>query len=91
VEGSEVSTVMYWDGSGWAWMAIMSPVWIVLIGLIIWAAIHLTQHPTDRDHDRDRRENPEQILDRRYASGEIDADAHTHARQRLAEHRPRAR
>src|SRR6266516_3759609 len=84
VEGSEVSTVMYWHGPGRASMAIMPAVWIVPIGLIVWAAIGLTQRPASHDHDP---EAPEEILDRRYASGEIDADTYT-ARKSLAEHRP---
>lgn len=34
------------------------------------------------------RERPEEILDRRFASGEIDADTYSEARKRLAAHRP---
>ncbi|MEV6202943.1 SHOCT domain-containing protein [Streptomyces sp. NPDC051771] len=34
---------------------------------------------------------PEDILDRRFASGEIDADAYAETRRRLAAHRPRSR
>ena len=92
----EVSEVMYWDGGGWAWMAFMPLLWIALIGLVVWAAIRLTQHPAGRDTHQDRgqpppRETPEEILDRRFAAGEIDADTYTEARQRLAAHKPRPR
>ncbi|WP_211273214.1 SHOCT domain-containing protein [Streptomyces hirsutus] len=90
----EVRTVMHWDG-GWAWMAFMPLLWIALIGLIVWAAVRLTQHQSGRDQGRDRgqppRETPEEILDRRYASGEIDADTYTEARERLAKNRLRPR
>jgi putative membrane protein len=86
---------MHWNGGGWAWMPFMPLLWIALIGLIVWAAVRLTQHPAGRDNGRDRRETPretpEEILDRRYAAGEIDAEAYTAARQRLAAHRPRPR
>lgn len=84
---------MYWDGGGWAWMAFMPLLWFVLIGLAVWAVVRLTQRATGRDdglgHDPPPRETPEEILDRRFASGEIDADAYTDARERLAAHKPR--
>ncbi|GHE38767.1 hypothetical protein GCM10018771_18990 [Streptomyces cellulosae] len=86
--------VGYWDG-GWAWMAFMPLLWIVLIGLVVWAVVRLTQHGGGRDDGREGREpwreTPEEILDRRFASGEIDVDAYTEARERLATHRPRKR
>ncbi|MGX1851535.1 SHOCT domain-containing protein [Streptomyces sp. NPDC055299] len=90
----EVTTVMYWDGGGgWGWLVFMPLVWIVLIGLVVWAVVRLTRHPSDRTGSRDGneppRETPEEILDRRFASGEIDADTYTQARERLAVHRPR--
>ncbi|MGW3204196.1 SHOCT domain-containing protein [Streptomyces sp. NPDC001135] len=81
----------YWDG-GWVWMAFMPLLWIALIGLAVWAVVHLTRHPTGRGDGADRgwthRETPEEILDRRFASGEIDADAYHEARKHLAVHRP---
>ncbi|MFD8376293.1 SHOCT domain-containing protein [Streptomyces sp. NPDC059688] len=88
-----MGTVMYWDGGGWAWMAFMPLVWIVLLGFLVWAVIRLAQHPTGRDGSHGSwqqppRETPEEILDRRFASGEIDADAYTEARERLAAHKP---
>ncbi|MFI2184422.1 SHOCT domain-containing protein [Streptomyces sioyaensis] len=90
-----MSQVMYWDGGGWAWMAFMPLLWIALIGLVVWVVVRLTQHPAGRDTDHERgqprQETPEEILDRRFASGEIDADAYTEAREHLAAHRPRPR
>ncbi|MFF7974599.1 SHOCT domain-containing protein [Streptomyces sp. NPDC007905] len=90
-----MSTVWYWHGGGWAWMAFMPLVWILLLGLFVWVVVRLTQHPTDRDSrqgmGRSARETPEEILDRRFASGEIDADTYTEARERLAAHRPKPR
>lgn len=85
---------MYWDG-GWVWMAFLPLVWIALIGLVVWAVVRLARHPAGRDSDRGPwqppRETPEETLDRRFASGEIDADAYTEARERLAAHKPRPR
>ncbi|WP_344048740.1 SHOCT domain-containing protein [Streptomyces thermoalcalitolerans] len=90
-----MDTVMYWNG-GWAWITFMPLLWIALIGLVVWAVIRLTRGSSGdfsgRGHgweDREHRETPEEILDRRYASGEIDADTYTEARERLAAHRPR--
>lgn len=89
----------YWHDGGWAWMAFMPIVWIVLLGLVVWAVVRLTQHPTGRDGGQapgpgsapgwPPRETPEEILDRRFASGEIDAATYTEARERLAAHRPK--
>ncbi|MFG3015855.1 SHOCT domain-containing protein [Streptomyces cinerochromogenes] len=84
---------MYWDGA-WVWMAFMPLLWIVLIGLAVWAVVHLTRHPADRggpERGWTSGETPEDILDRRFASGEIDADAYDEARKHLAAHRPRRR
>lgn len=87
--------MMYWNGGGWAWMMFMPLLWIVLIGLVVWAVIRLTHHPAGHrdgpEYTWPQRETPEDILDRRFASGEIDADTYAEARQRLAAHRARPR
>ncbi|WP_426798427.1 SHOCT domain-containing protein [Streptomyces sp. YGL11-2] len=85
---------MYWNG-GWAWMAFMPLVWIVLIGLVVWAVIHLVHGHSSGGtgvgtREAQRRESPQEILDRRFASGEIDADAYSEAKKRLAERPPGA-
>ncbi|WP_433447286.1 SHOCT domain-containing protein [Streptomyces sp. CA-142005] len=83
--------MMYWDG-GWAWMAFMPLLWIALIALAVWAGIRFAHHPATHGDSAHRapepRETPEEILDRRFAKGEIDADTYTEARQRLAAHKP---
>jgi len=85
--------VMYWDG-GWVWMAFLPLLWIVLIGLVVWALIHFARqgagHGDGGARWQPHRETPEEILDRRFASGEIDADAYNEARKHLAAHRPGA-
>jgi putative membrane protein len=84
----EVAVMMYggWGG-GW-WMMLMPLVWIALIGVIVWAAVRVAA-PAGRtsspaDYGQPRRETPQEVLDRRFASGEIDADAYTRARDTLA-------
>ncbi len=80
---------MMYDGwGGWAWMMFMPLLWIVLIGVIVWAAVALARRPADRVADQPRRETPQEILDRRFASGEIDADAYARARDLLAGRQP---
>ncbi|WP_431676623.1 SHOCT domain-containing protein [Kitasatospora sp. KL5] len=89
--------MMYWDGGGWAWMMFMPLLWIALIGLIVWAAVRLAHRPGggqsegDRPGPGPRHETPREILDRRYASGEIDSDTYREAREHLADQPPRQR
>jgi putative membrane protein len=80
--------MMWGYGPGWGWMMLMPLLWIVLLGVIIWAVVRLVQRPGDQGRDQQRREAPQEILDRRYASGEIDADAYAEARAHLAGREP---
>ncbi|MFH8773692.1 hypothetical protein [Streptomyces sp. NPDC017958] len=65
------------------------------IGLVVWAVVRLIQHGGGRDEGREgrepRRETPEEILDRRFASDEIDAETCIQALERLAARRPSQR
>jgi putative membrane protein len=76
--------MMYGDWGGWGWMILMSLLWIALIGVIVWAAVTVAGRSTDQPAQQPRRDSPREILDRRFASGEIDADAYTRARDQLA-------
>ncbi|HET7477198.1 MAG TPA: hypothetical protein VFJ97_14410 [Dermatophilaceae bacterium] len=78
--------MMYGNGWGWSAMMFMPLLWILLLGAVIWAAFRFAQPHPDRQSPQDRsiRETPQEILDRRFASGEIDAEAYTHARAQLA-------
>lgn len=85
---------MMYGGNGWGWgwgvMMFMPLLWIALIGLVVWAVIRLTQPAGKRGTD-DRpvaRESAREILDRRYAAGEIDTEAYLRARDHLAERKP---
>ncbi|MBB3037143.1 SHOCT domain-containing protein [Hoyosella altamirensis] len=80
--------MMYgWDGAGWLWMMLMPVLWIGLIVLIVWAVMRLAQGGPGPERGSSHRESPEEILDRRFALGEIDADEYGAARKRLSEHR----
>lgn len=78
--------MMYGDWGGWGWMMmmLMPLLWIVLIGVIVWAAVTVANRSGSRSVDQARRETPQEILDRRFASGEIDAETYTASRERLA-------
>jgi putative membrane protein len=70
-------------------MMLMPLLWIVLVGLIVWATVRLTQRPSNQT-SAPRQETPQEILDRRFASGEIDAETYSRARDTLAGKRSEA-
>ncbi|MFR9780971.1 SHOCT domain-containing protein [Micromonospora sp. MS34] len=80
--------MMYGYGPGWPWMMLMMLLWIALIAVIVWAVIGLVQCSGGGEHGRQGRETPQEILDRRFALGEIDADEYRQARAHLAGREP---
>lgn len=73
-------------GYGWgmgpvAWV-FMGLFWIVVVGLVVWGVVTLL--PGSRSPARGRPESPEEILDRRFALGELDAEEYRQARDELA-------
>jgi putative membrane protein len=70
-------------GVGWLLMPLL---WVVLIGLIVWAVVRLTADRGEHGQDRQGGQTPLDILDHRFARGEIDADAYQQARAILAQH-----
>ena len=74
----------HWMGMG----LIMPLLWLVFLAAVVFVVLRMMRtgafhapHPAGRAP-----ESPEEILDRRFASGEIDADAHAAARQHLKDH-----
>ena len=65
--------------AGWIFMGLF---WVVVIGLIVWAVVALL--PDSRSGVRGRPDTPEEIVDRRFALGELDAEQHRRAREELA-------
>jgi putative membrane protein len=77
--------MMGWYGSGMgfgAWL-LMGVFWLVLLGLIIWAVVRLLPDRSDGGGGA-RLESPEEILDRRFARGEIDLETYQAQRAALA-------
>jgi putative membrane protein len=74
-----------WDNGGWQsssgwWMFGMMFFWIAIIGIGIWLVIRLTDR---RGEQLPKAESPRAILDRRFASGEINAEQYAEARRLL--------
>lgn len=80
----------YGGGMGWGGWLAMGLFWLLLLAVIVFAVVRLlpgaAQHGPDRD-DPANRESPEEILDRRFARGEIDLDTYQQQRAALAQHR----
>jgi len=64
---------------GWV---LMSVLWVVLIAAIVWAMATLFGR-NDRTSGATIADRPEEILDRRLASGEIDSDTYDTLRSKL--------
>lgn len=74
------------EAGGWIFMLLF---WVALIALIVWAVARLLPSSRTRETDRrERAETPEEILDRRFAAGEIDPEEYRRARDQLAATRP---
>lgn len=59
-----------WDaGGGWLMMGIGMLIWVALIALVVWLVIRAVGRPGTGGS-----ESAEDLLRRRYASGEIDAE-----------------
>lgn len=72
--------MMYGYG-GWWPMMLMPIVWIVLVGVIVWAIATLSRRPGGDEPRAHRRETPTEILDRRLAAGDIDVETYTKFRE----------
>jgi len=79
--------MMYGYGSGAWWMMLMPLLWIALIAILVWAVVRLIQ-PHGGGRAEARRETPVEILDRRYAQGDIDDTTYTTTRARLTGREP---
>jgi putative membrane protein len=72
----------YGTGMGWGSWFLMGLFWVALLALVVWLVVRLLpsrERPASGGHD-----SPEEILDRRYAQGEIDEQAYTAQRAVLA-------
>jgi putative membrane protein len=68
----------YHDMGPGAWVFV-TIFWVLVLGLVIWALASLLRI----GEHRETRDRPEEILDRRLASGEIDTKTYDELRARL--------
>ncbi|MFI1991041.1 SHOCT domain-containing protein [Actinoplanes sp. NPDC020271] len=77
----------WYGGMGWgAWLG-MGLFWLLLIVVIILLVVRLLPSMRPDDRGNARRESPEDILDRRFARGEIDQETYLQQRQTLTQAR----
>ncbi|HEX7397429.1 MAG TPA: hypothetical protein VF312_07780 [Propionibacteriaceae bacterium] len=79
--------MMGWGNMGWGGMGVggmigMVVFWLVLIALIVWAVSRLL--PGRQGSSQPGQETPEEILDRRFARGEVDLETYQLQRAALA-------
>jgi len=78
---SKEATMMGYYGSGWnGWAVVMMLAWPVLLGLAVWAVVVLTR---DRRSERPASSTPREILDARFASGELSEEDYVRSRHLL--------
>ena len=73
---------MGWGGVGVGGMIGMVVFWLVLLALIVWAVSRLL--PGRQGSSQPGPETPEEILDRRFARGEVDLETYQMQRAALA-------
>ncbi len=76
--------MMGWYGGGMGfggWM-LMGIFWLILLGVILYLVVRLLPAGSGAGPSRERQDSPEEILDRRFARGEIDVE--TYQAQRAA-------
>lgn len=73
---------------GWIAMAVF---WVGLLVVIGWAVTRAFPSGGNRGGDTPRRETPEEVLDRRYAAGELDTETYQSMRATLASARSAGR
>ena len=69
----------YHNGMDAGWWVLMSVLWVALIALIVWAVVRLFPGRGSSA----KAEDAKSLLDRRLASGEIDAGTYDQLRERL--------
>ena len=64
-------------------MIAMTVFWVGLVVLVIWAVTRTSTDSGGHQDEKPRQETPEEILDRRYAAGELDDAEYRSKRETL--------
>ena len=73
----------WYGGMGAGGWILMTVFWVGLIAAIVWAGSRLFARPGSVDHVSGAGEQPGEILERRLANGEIDAETYDALREKL--------
>ena len=74
----------YGDGPGWAGWVVMTLMMLVFWGLLVFGGIAVWRSVSRDDHrSREGRHDAEQLLDERFARGEINAEDYRERRELL--------
>ena len=85
---------MYWDYGwpGFFWMAFWMLIWVGLLSLVVWAALRAfnRRYPTPVQHETQIQHEPSamEILNQRYARGDLDAETYEAMRERIEANNP---
>lgn len=71
-----------WGMSAGGWIA-MVVFWVALIALIVWAVVRVFPS-AGKDEAGPRAETPQEILDRRFAAGELNVETYRSMQETLA-------
>ena len=70
---------------GFSWMAIMPVLWIVVLGLVIWAVVAAVRGSSEsRSSDSSKADSALEVLKKRYARGEINKEEYEEKKRDLA-------
>jgi len=72
-----------YNGMNGGWWIVMIVFWVGLIAAIVWAGARLFARPGTADYSGGAGERPGEILERRLASGDIDAATYDALREKL--------
>ena len=70
-----------WGGTAWFGMALMMLLWAGVVGVAVWGIVRSTARERP-----ERQPTAREVLDRRLAGGEIDAEEYARARHLLEHH-----
>jgi putative membrane protein len=78
--------MMHYGGWGWGWAMVCMVAFIAFVALVAWAIIASTNRRDTTTKQGDDSSDAMSVLDRRYASGDIDESEYQRRRHLLTQH-----